>query len=322
MVLLSICIPTFNRSPYLARTLDSIVCQREFSEGDEVEIVISDNCSDDDTASVVRGYLERFPGKIRYNRNDRNIRDDNYEKVLGLGTGEVLKLNNDTLVLNADGLRTLLRVARHCVESGCMPFFNNDVLPFPGKAGHSVDKDWTRFDTPEDFLGVLSYKCTWIGAFGILRSDFEKIRDFSAKTDLMLTQVYVLMKHLSSGRPVLVSTENYGTSVIPSKKGGYNLVRVFLINYFLILAPFFSGAGGRKLLLREKRRVLFRFLIHWVVRIRLHDGEAFQFDVSDCFSTIRSATSKVDYFRFRIMMSLLLARARVAALCRRSATVG
>ena len=44
--LLSICIPTYNRSEQLRRALESLVGQEGFSE---VEVVISDNCSTDGT---------------------------------------------------------------------------------------------------------------------------------------------------------------------------------------------------------------------------------------------------------------------------------
>ena len=64
MTLLSICIPTYNRAEYLKKTLESIVWQRDFLSKD-VEVVISDNCSTDDTASVVAKFVEKYPNKIK-----------------------------------------------------------------------------------------------------------------------------------------------------------------------------------------------------------------------------------------------------------------
>lgn len=46
--LLSICIPTYNRAEYLAKSLDTLVCLPEFNSS-EVEVVISDNASTDNT---------------------------------------------------------------------------------------------------------------------------------------------------------------------------------------------------------------------------------------------------------------------------------
>ncbi len=68
--LLSICIPTYNREPYLKKLLDSIVSQKEFSDSDDVEIVIDDGPSKDNTTGMIEDYQKRFPNKIRYYRND------------------------------------------------------------------------------------------------------------------------------------------------------------------------------------------------------------------------------------------------------------
>src|SRR5664279_654163 len=97
-VLLSICIPTYNRAKNLEDTLISIVQQRRFQETDDVEIVISDNCSGDNTGNVSEKFAALYKEKIRYFRNTENISDANFEKVLSYGKGQYLKLNNDTLI--------------------------------------------------------------------------------------------------------------------------------------------------------------------------------------------------------------------------------
>ena len=57
--LLSICIPTFNRSSYLRNTLNSIVSQQEFLS-EKVEIIISDNASTDETPDVVKEFTAKY----------------------------------------------------------------------------------------------------------------------------------------------------------------------------------------------------------------------------------------------------------------------
>lgn len=71
--LLSICIPTYNRELYLKRLLDSIVSQKEFTDTDDVEIVIDDGPSKDNTEELVKTYQEKYKGKIRYYRNEKAI---------------------------------------------------------------------------------------------------------------------------------------------------------------------------------------------------------------------------------------------------------
>jgi len=64
--LISICIPTFNRATYLKRCIESIVGYR----GDDIEIVIQDNCSPDNTEEVVRTFSDP---RIKFHKNASNI---------------------------------------------------------------------------------------------------------------------------------------------------------------------------------------------------------------------------------------------------------
>lgn len=66
MSLVSVYIPTRNRSALLRRAVDSVLAQTY----PEIEILICDEASTDDTAEVVADYASRYPGKFTYLRND------------------------------------------------------------------------------------------------------------------------------------------------------------------------------------------------------------------------------------------------------------
>ena len=66
--LVSLCVPTRNRARSLRQSLKSI-CGQDYSS---IEILISDNCSEDDTEQVCREWMAR-DSRIRYVRHDRNI---------------------------------------------------------------------------------------------------------------------------------------------------------------------------------------------------------------------------------------------------------
>lgn len=68
--LLSIGIPTYNRSFYLRKAL-KFICDA-VGDDDLVEIYISDNCSQDGTQDLVRRYAEACLN-VRYHRQDKNI---------------------------------------------------------------------------------------------------------------------------------------------------------------------------------------------------------------------------------------------------------
>ena len=68
--ILSICIPTWNRAALLESTLEHLSFTRDL--GFPVEIVISDNASDDRTPEVVRAAQEQLPW-IRYSHQEKMV---------------------------------------------------------------------------------------------------------------------------------------------------------------------------------------------------------------------------------------------------------
>jgi len=81
---LSICIPTYNRGSFLDQTLNSIVSQLS----DDVQIVVSDNASTDNTPEIIEYYRSKFP-QLTHFRHDTNVGADlNYLKSVELANGK------------------------------------------------------------------------------------------------------------------------------------------------------------------------------------------------------------------------------------------
>jgi len=297
MIYLSICIPTYNRSSYLFDTLESIVSQPEFNDSDEIEIVISDNCSTDDTEIVVNKFLNRYPNKIKYNKNAVNILDRNYEKVLSMASGAMLKLNNDTLLLNQGCLSNLLSLAKDCLKNNLIPFLLNGEINYSESIICSDEIS---------FISTVSYRCTWIGGFMISKEQFDCIDDFSSKASLMLTQVYVLFELLKKGNQIMVVPDIFSTSLLPAKKGGYNLPRIFLTNYFKILNPYFLTKRGMKAFRNEKKNMLYKFVLPWLANLYREDlsnTENFSFDKSGYQQIIKNEFAYFTFLVFQISLT-------------------
>lgn len=250
MPLVSICIPTRNRSKYLAMVLDSIVSQVEFYATDEIEIVVSDNCSTDDTQEICSCYIKQFPAKIFYYRTDRNIGFDNFRKVLSLARGVFCKLNNDTLIHKAGSLSKILTVVREEQLERKILFFPNGSTSM-----HSKNAILRGVD---DFLGKVSYQCTWIGAFGVWQQELKDVLvtlDRERKTEI--PHVIALFDFLVQGRPARICNEFLFDSLTPVNKGGYNIAEVFGNNYLSFLEKMIDqGLLSRKIYDKEKKRIL------------------------------------------------------------------
>lgn len=66
--LVSVIVPNFNHAKFLEERLDSIFNQSIKN----IEVVILDDCSSDDSDRVIKKYVENFPEKITYIRNEEN----------------------------------------------------------------------------------------------------------------------------------------------------------------------------------------------------------------------------------------------------------
>jgi glycosyltransferase involved in cell wall biosynthesis len=97
----SVCIPTYNRSNLLVRTVKSVLNQSY----ENYEIVISDNCSTDDTEMIVKSNFADNP-KICYYRNNQNIgMVPNWRNCLEKAKGDYyLMLSDDDYLIYNDYL--------------------------------------------------------------------------------------------------------------------------------------------------------------------------------------------------------------------------
>jgi len=101
---LSLCMTTRNRAKLLGQTLDSILTQMT----EEVEIVIIDGASTDETGEVVRGFQEKHPS-LRYYRKDTNSGvDRDYNASIEAAQGEYCWFMSDDDLIKPGALRRIL----------------------------------------------------------------------------------------------------------------------------------------------------------------------------------------------------------------------
>lgn len=86
--LVSVLMLAYNHGPYLAQAIDSVLSQRaEFA----FELLIGEDCSDDDTRSIAMRYQRDHPSLIRVISADRNVgMHRNHRRLVELSRGEYL----------------------------------------------------------------------------------------------------------------------------------------------------------------------------------------------------------------------------------------
>ena len=272
--ILSICIPTYNRAKYLDKTIFSIINQKRFKDKNDVEIVISDNCSTDNTKEVSLKYSSIYPEKIRYFRNLNNIHAANVEKALSYGNGTYLKLNNDTLSHLDNSLDYLINLISNNIEKKDILFFPNGTIK---KLKLSTCSDLNSF------VKTVSFQSTWIGAFGIWKEDFDRLENFETIDELWLIND-VLFNYILYKKTVKLDNAKIFDSISPKYKGGYNLYKLFITNYLNILEKYTNNYHiSKATLFNEKTKLLYKYLIPWTL-ILWKDSSKYKFSQDAAFS--------------------------------------
>ncbi len=229
-MLLSICIPTKNRAAVLQKSLQSIVSQDIFTERDDIEIVICDNASDDNTEAVTQEFVDHFKGRIRYYRNANDIEDYNVEKALRYGQGEFLKLANDSLNWLPGSLENIVRLVEMTLPIKPVLFFLNQT--------RKTEEAISEVGDCDSLLQMISFHITWIGGFGIWKNQLNQLLDFSRHAKLKLPQVDVILRLMSISKVAYVCNLPLFHVISSGRKGGYNIAEVFGTNYLAILRQF------------------------------------------------------------------------------------
>ena len=217
--------------------------------------MISDNASTDDTKDVV-GYFIKLYSNIYYYKNLENIRDQNFILALSRGRGKYLRLFNDTLRLKHGVLQTMLDIIIKTPETESIFFMQN--IHFNGNIERVCEIKGTN-----ELLSEVSYYITWIANFGCWNSEISKINNPNNYASLQLTQVDWLLQLVQNNKSI-IHFGDFFYSVVPSKKGGYNIFQVFVENYLSILRQHKVGFGCYQI---EKYRLFRYFILPWLSRI-------------------------------------------------------
>jgi glycosyltransferase involved in cell wall biosynthesis len=249
-ILLTIAIPTYNRASILDGNLLSIYRQIE-NKSLPIEIIISDNCSPDNTTEVVKKYISKGMS-ITYIKNENNIgMDGNFAQCYRMAKGKyVLVLGDDDYLIEGK-LEVLLNYLKKG-DYGLVHLKTNSK---------SIIQEEVYTDN-KAFLKNVSYWITYITS-NIVNTkyiegfDFEKY--FGTYLTIMPLYLTASTKHAHN---LMIHERIFANGLASGKNGGYNFFDVFLVNYLRLWKSFVSdGAISRNLYQWIKHDVLKNHLI-------------------------------------------------------------
>ncbi len=203
--LLSICIPTFNRESCLKDCLNSIVSQFTNKEiFDQLEVVISDNGSTDNTTNVVKEFQTKFSNiNIKYFRNETNIGfDRNLVSVVEKSTGEYCLTFGDDDAFFPNSFSIMLNRIKTLnvpyLMLNCWGYDHELLKPVVSHPNKQMKND-VIYKNLSDFVHSIKNYVDLLGNFGGISTQLFKRKiwvDFNNKEPYLDSQVvhfYILL---------------------------------------------------------------------------------------------------------------------------------
>ncbi len=230
--LLSICVMTYNRAGTLRETLDSLLPQ--VADRTDVELVVCDNASADETETVMRDYCARNP-RLRYHRNPSNLGfDGNVVACLENAAGEYTAFFSDDDLAPPDFVSGLAQdlgethpIAAYVNHT---PFYHNNPLERNAPTQPVVKR---VFENPTEFF--LYTGLGFISALVLKTAEGRKhtgkiVRDRgTAHVDIASRVVLTTSgPYLFDGTLTVLARNDYGSGYDPLQYGAMNTTQVHL----------------------------------------------------------------------------------------------
>lgn len=267
--LLTIAIPTWKRAGYLRMNLAQLKAEVA-NRYDLVEILVSDNCSPDETPSVVAEAVA-LGMKMRYIRNDTNIGSDrNIAQCFNEALGRyVLILGDDDLLVDGALDKLLGRISANTYG---VVF----IRPYGYDRNFRADKPWCRsrdseFSDPGEFLVQIGALAGLISSNVINREILNGI-DTDNYCGSSLVQTYLIYEAALRGKNNFIMND-YMVAYKRNNWGEYPFVEVFVGKFWDVVDHFRGRGLGESSIEKLKRNMLVSYYPFYIFKLRLKRSE-------------------------------------------------
>ena len=260
-IVLTIAIPTYKRSWCIKRQIERLGKIKELC-GDRVEILISDNCSPDDTQNIVaEASMSGF--ECTYIRNTENIgAARNFIQCLHKASGKYVLLLGDDDLVNVLELAKIVDILSVNSEYGLCFIDMQNKLP---------RGEYRVYSNPAEVAEIMGYWSTFMSASIVNRKFVEDI-DYDKYIETHLTQLPLYLTALFSGyNNIVCNFPLFDENGADAKtNGGYNFYEVFIVGYLGIWREFIKGGSLSNKLFRYIKKDIFPFIWGFTIQLLIH----------------------------------------------------
>lgn len=249
---LTIAIPTYNRAEKLLECINRVI---EYSNNLNVEIIVSDNASLDNTREIVVSIIDNNPS-IRYYRNSENLGfDGNFLNCFEKATGEYVWLLSDDDIILPGAIESVLEgldkkpICMHLNSSN----IKNEVPLTIGNCRFK-EKGLRFFSDKNEYIETIGIFCTFVSS---LVFNVDMVRNIQNKERFFNTNIlqsYIFFETMKNNGSYIINTFNC-LAARGNKSVRYDILRTWVKSYSDLLLQTATECGFDKNRMNEVLRV-------------------------------------------------------------------
>lgn len=272
---LTLCVPTYNRRPYLQRCVESIL-DAVSRCGAEIELLISDNASSDDT----QAYLADLATRVDYLRVIRQVEniggERNFRALVKAASGKCVWVIGDDDLLEPAAVSEVLR--RILDGASCVvcnySVWDKDLTRVIAARGLQPKRD-LRIDSKNAAMSLFGLNLGYISSVVIDRSLFLTLGE--ADYESLTSYGFPFMYAAFAGLAVECNLAYIAVPIVVNRSGnsgGYDWYRYFVRGSSLIFDQLVERFGyGRASVNMAKTRTIHQYVVRELAARRLSGGD-------------------------------------------------
>jgi glycosyltransferase involved in cell wall biosynthesis len=274
MPILSICIPTYNRSRELKDCISSIIASAHGYENN-IEIIVSDDAGTDNTKEIVT-ILQKNCHFLKYHKNIKNTRDGNFYILANMASGKYIWIFGDDDKMAPNAVGTILKL----IESDYNPIICNYSI-WSKDFSHMINSKYFHLPNdktirePNDLMRNLGLKLGLISCVIIKKKSFiilpkEEYEPFLSYGFSFLYSIYTAMLYGCYAYFVSEPIILYRGSNSNSDKDWW--YKCFVTGSSLIFEELIKKGYSKEAVFRAKHSVIKDYVMH-DISFRRRNGE-------------------------------------------------
>lgn len=267
---LSICIPTYNRAHLLAQALEAIANQLTEATAQQVEVIISDNASPDNTPETVINFCATHPAiHLAYTRQPENLgAEGNINYLIGRAQGDFMYLLSDDDILLPGAIDRLFEIlSANPTIDAVLPNIRifATTIDDAGAPLRSLDRDRLLID-PNETLLLLNTWLTFMSAL-VFRAPLVTNRDYASRIGTNFIHSYLFLDVLTRNGGCYAIRQPF-LAIRGDNTGGYSFFKAF-VSDFADLMKHANTIGYSKRVTKRVLKLHQRFLITFVIGFKV-----------------------------------------------------